>query len=716
VPGPAGPAGATGATGSQGPQGVKGDKGDPGTTGATGAQGPAGSTGATGSQGPAGPGVPAGGTANQILAKVTATSYDTAWVNPAAGGLTLPLGQNLTFAPDNTYDIGASGASRPRYVIVGSEVITQGIQLAANRAAASPQVYFLGSSNSGLYSPIANSIGISSAGTSKLLVTSSLMTVSNDMTITGVTTHPDLGADTPATKFQGMTAFGGRLNIGGLGSADRIGFMVTGINTPSTTLMSGPTQTLWYAEYWSNDANTGVLNGLDFGVIGPPSVKVQEINIARLRGVGARTQGPLIARGLKVESITNGTQANFGIEIAAPGTTGSSENYGLKNQGTTRLEQRVEFGSAKDAWIERDGPSGELRLSAQGQLRLALNYGAAKLTSYGHLAFSADNTYDIGASGATRPRDLYLSRDAYVTNQLSMGPNAAPVAALAAYTGGAAAGLRIVGAEGMQMNSATYVGMAYNALLLGDASWIRMTANPTGYLTLNNTGLAFQTSPSASAATPPTWATVFTVAANGTATTASQFSSVVDHTISTMSFSTGHFQAQAQGGGSPVYGFHEAGVIGSALYKVPGLPDLAVQPNVGTGWRVGRAPLLAGYQPPNGFGGNGEGYASAALTPTGIYCDLVCTGGGLIYVVLNASARCDTPGALLTVAVFMDGGTAEVVRIHVQAPNYYFPVQMFGVWAATAGSHRWQVYVGVSAGAMGFDSGSSAVLYAIETR
>lgn len=38
-----------------------------------------------------------------------------------------------------------------------------------------------------------------------------------------------------------------------------------------------------------------------------------------------------------------------------------------------------------------------------------------------HLLFSADNTKDIGASGATRPRDLYLGRNAVIGGTLSAG-------------------------------------------------------------------------------------------------------------------------------------------------------------------------------------------------------------------------------------------------------------------------------------------------------
>lgn len=65
-------------------QGATGPQGATGATGATGAQGPAGATGATGATGPqgaAGQGVPAGGTTDQILAKISGADYDTQWVD-----------------------------------------------------------------------------------------------------------------------------------------------------------------------------------------------------------------------------------------------------------------------------------------------------------------------------------------------------------------------------------------------------------------------------------------------------------------------------------------------------------------------------------------------------------------------------------------------------------------------------------------------------------
>jgi hypothetical protein len=77
VQGPAGPAGADGADGAVGPAGPAGPQG---IQGIQGVQGPAGADGADGA------GVPTGGTAGQVLAKIDATDFNTQWVTPAAGG------------------------------------------------------------------------------------------------------------------------------------------------------------------------------------------------------------------------------------------------------------------------------------------------------------------------------------------------------------------------------------------------------------------------------------------------------------------------------------------------------------------------------------------------------------------------------------------------------------------------------------------------------
>ena len=67
--------GIKGATGAQGPAGEQGEQGP---------QGPAGADGAAGAKGDPGEGVPTGGTAGQILAKVDGTNYNTQWINAPA--------------------------------------------------------------------------------------------------------------------------------------------------------------------------------------------------------------------------------------------------------------------------------------------------------------------------------------------------------------------------------------------------------------------------------------------------------------------------------------------------------------------------------------------------------------------------------------------------------------------------------------------------------
>jgi len=98
-----------------------------GATGPQGATGPAGPTGATGVQGPPGQGVPTGGTTGQVLTKTSAADYASTWQTPSA---ILPLTQNLTFAPDNTYDIGTAADSRPRDIYMGRNLnLAGGAQL-----------------------------------------------------------------------------------------------------------------------------------------------------------------------------------------------------------------------------------------------------------------------------------------------------------------------------------------------------------------------------------------------------------------------------------------------------------------------------------------------------------------------------------------------------------------------------------------------------------
>ncbi len=104
--GSTGTQGIQGFTGSTGTQGIRGYTGSTGTqgvigwTGSTGTQGVRGFTGSTGTQGLQGIGVPSGGTTNQVLIKISDTSYDTGWstLNTSYAGTATNIGGGVAGA------------------------------------------------------------------------------------------------------------------------------------------------------------------------------------------------------------------------------------------------------------------------------------------------------------------------------------------------------------------------------------------------------------------------------------------------------------------------------------------------------------------------------------------------------------------------------------------------------------------------------------------
>lgn len=81
---------------------------------------------ATGPQGPAGPGVAGGGSAGQWLVKNSATNYDTAWANPAAGGVLSGTYPNPGMAAGAAKtNLGMSwGTATATFVSVGSSGVS----------------------------------------------------------------------------------------------------------------------------------------------------------------------------------------------------------------------------------------------------------------------------------------------------------------------------------------------------------------------------------------------------------------------------------------------------------------------------------------------------------------------------------------------------------------------------------------------------------------
>ena len=81
-------------------------------------------------------------------------------------------------------------------------------------------------------------------------------------------------------------------------------------------------------------------------------------------------------------------------ELTAVTTPASTDQFAVNQGGVTKRETRAQIHTLQ---------SGET---------LDASAGTSKFGSIdSHALFKTDATYDIGASGATRPRDIYLSRD-----------------------------------------------------------------------------------------------------------------------------------------------------------------------------------------------------------------------------------------------------------------------------------------------------------------
>ncbi len=104
-----GPKGDKGDTGSQGIQGVAGVKGDTGLAGLKGDKGDTGSQGVAGVKGDTGNGIPTGGIANQILAKIDGTDFNTQWISPSSSISGWALDGNTGTTPTTNF-IGTKDA------------------------------------------------------------------------------------------------------------------------------------------------------------------------------------------------------------------------------------------------------------------------------------------------------------------------------------------------------------------------------------------------------------------------------------------------------------------------------------------------------------------------------------------------------------------------------------------------------------------------------
>ena len=147
-----------------------------------------------GVQGPAGEGVPQGGTANQVLFKQSGTDYDTAWgevTSAMIGDLEIvdaDVAANAEIAVSKLADGSArqllqtdaagtgvewtSNVDVPGTLdVTGATTLDSTLTVPAG-SAASPTLRFSGDANTGVYSPGADQLALSTSGTGKLFIDS----------------------------------------------------------------------------------------------------------------------------------------------------------------------------------------------------------------------------------------------------------------------------------------------------------------------------------------------------------------------------------------------------------------------------------------------------------------------------------------------------------------------------------------------------------------
>jgi hypothetical protein len=347
--------------------------------------------------------VPAGGTSGQVLAKNSATNYDLVWQTPSAG-LTLPLTQNLTFSPDNTYDIGASGATRPRNVYAAGAFIgngsvptggTAGQVLAKNTATNYDLVWQTPSA--GLTLPLSQNL-----------------TFSPDITYDIGTS----GANRPRDLYLGRNA----LVIGNLSVLGASGVSTDVVNGFSGNIIT--TDSSWH---FSPD------NTYDIGASG--ATRPRDLFLGRNATIGGTlgVTGASTLAGLTCTTLTASGAATMSISLSSPVVFGPSNTLEVRNglnaesvfiYGTytdasnyERLElvttgsgdfvqtNQLGTGTAKYLLLGTKGAA-DVRFSTNNTTRWTVD------GSVGTLLPSVDNGRDIGSS-SLRLRDVYVAGRIY---------------------------------------------------------------------------------------------------------------------------------------------------------------------------------------------------------------------------------------------------------------------------------------------------------------
>jgi hypothetical protein len=403
--------------------------------------GPAGPVGPPGPQGIPGAGVPAGGVAGDVLTKNSTTDYDTIWQVP--GGLTLPLTQNLTFSPDSTYDIGVAAASRPRDLYLGRNATVSGtLTLSADPTAAlqaATKQYAdtkLTQTQADARYPLKTDPDpyptylTQSEGDARYLQLSG-GTLTGTLTLaadpsTNLQAATKQYADTKQTQAQADARYlqltGGTLTGNLLFSADNTRDIGASGATRPRDLFLGRNATI--------GGTLGVTGATTLAGLGATTITASGLITAQasvsvtggaITGSGSVPTGGTAGQVLTKNSATNydlaWTTAGGGVTwpLLAPNGSVSAPSYSFSASTGTGMysptTNQVALSAGSTQVLQATSTTLQIPIAAS----LSSTLGVTGTSTFaatihgGNATFSPDNTYDIGATGANRPRNLYLA-------------------------------------------------------------------------------------------------------------------------------------------------------------------------------------------------------------------------------------------------------------------------------------------------------------------
>lgn len=382
-----------------------------------------------------GTGLTVGGTMN-VTGNVTLDG-NTTLGNATSDTITFTgrVASGITFSSDNTYDLGASGANRPRDIFAGgigifgaATTAKASLRLPHGSAPTSPTDGDVWTTTSGIYVRVNGSTvgplgsggggGISGSGTSGKL-----------------------------TKWTGSGSVGdSAVTEGGsdLTSALPLYLPAATTSVPSLRLPHGSAPTSpTNGDVWTTTSglyvrvNGATVGPLSTGGSGAPT----DATYVTLSSNGSLSGERVLTAGTGITITDGGANSTVTVSLSSTPVTGSmTSGYIPKANGSTSLTNSL---------IQDNGTTVSVggSLSVTGNTTLGDAAGDT-ITVTGRFAsaltFSTDATYDIGASGANRPRHYYGSGDLTAGGNASVGGTLGVTGKLTtAASGTSAAGLNL---------------------------------------------------------------------------------------------------------------------------------------------------------------------------------------------------------------------------------------------------------------------------------